>query len=164
MGLLQIWHRYKMKRVFRKYLAPEVVAILEKTPKIQLGKIQAQHFQFVVVHIDETRPDEVPQVIGKVFAAFTRNRTTLEGVTSSLVVGYFGIPFPEYDKPETRLELVRTILAENGSRVRVAHGQCTGLVGILGSEGRCTWGGIIPGFSEVLKKLFASDFGTEIPV
>src|ERR1700690_38959 len=110
MGLHEMWQRYKMKRVFRKYLPPEVVAILEKTPKIQLGKIEAQHFQFVVVHIAEARPDEIPKVNGKVFAAFTRHRTTLEGVTSSLVVGYFGIPFPEYDKPETRLELVRTIL------------------------------------------------------
>ncbi len=46
----------------------------------------------------------------------------------------------------------------------MAHGQCTGLVGNLGSEGRYNWGGIIPGFSEVLKKLFATEFGAEIPV
>lgn len=162
MGLLQIWQRYKIKRSFGSYVSPEAVRKLLASSKSQNFSIQAQHFQFVVVHIDEARPDEIPQIIGKVFAAFTRHKATLQGLTSSLVVGYFGIPFPEYDKPETRLELVRTILAENGSRVRVAHGQCTGLVGILGSEGRCTWGGIIPGFSEVLKKLFASEFGTEI--
>jgi hypothetical protein len=164
MGFLQMWRRYKMKRTLSKYLSPEVLTNLTETPKSQVGKIQAQHFQFVVVHIDEARPDEIPQVIAKVFAAFTRHKATLQGVTSSLVVGYFGIPYPESDKPETRLELVRTILTENGSHVRVAHGQCTGLLGTFGSEGRYNWGGIIPGFSEVLKKLFASEFGAEIPV
>jgi hypothetical protein len=104
MGLLQIWQRYKMKRVFGKYLSPETVRKLLESPKSQTYTIKPQHFQFVVVHIDEARPDEIPQVIGKVFAAFTRHRATLQGVTSSLVVGYFGIPFPESDKPETRLE------------------------------------------------------------
>lgn len=55
-------------------------------------------------------------------------------------------------------------LANALRRASAAHGQCTGLVGIFGSEGRCTWGGVIPDFSEVLRKLFASDFGNEILV
>jgi hypothetical protein len=82
----------------------------------------------------------------------------------SLLIGYFGVPNAKYDSTEARTNLVAALLAENGSAVRVAHGQCNGLVGGFGGPRRWFYTAIVPNFSAVLKKLLDLEFGTAVEI
>ena len=136
-------------------------AIAGKLPEIGL---KVGHFQFIVVHVDEVNPDEVPKIIANVIDTFGRHEAMVSCIESSVVVGYYGLPNPENDSAEARQGLVAALLRENDNRVRVAHGQCNGLVGLYGGTRRLTYGAIIPNFSAVLKKLVDIKFGTAVEI
>src|SRR4030095_9156220 len=118
------------------------------------------HFQYILVHMRETAPGELQKLIARVIEAFFPRNGVLGSIQSSLVVGYLGIPWPQYDSSEARADLVAALLAANGKAIRIAHGECNGLVGLIGSNRRFTYGAIIPEFSSVLKKLLDAEFGT----
>jgi hypothetical protein len=161
MNIFREFRRRKVQREFEKYVPSELVA--EAASAIRAGKLpmsEGRHFQFILVHLEEVSTDEIPALIKKVVDGFYRNGATVSDISSSLIVGYFGLPNPKSDLAESRLKLVSDLLAENGSAIRIAHGQCNGLVGSFGTEGRWKYGGIIPNFSEILKKLLESQFGT----
>jgi hypothetical protein len=154
----------KARQDVRKLLPPELV---EKTLlDVQAGRMPKRcairHFQFVLVDLKETLPSEISAAVGRVVDAFFRHGALLSNVTPSLVVGYLGIPNSnsKSDSVEARLSLVAALLSENGDSIRVMHGQCDGVAGNLGSRGRWIYGAIIPGFSEILRKLLAAQFGT----
>jgi hypothetical protein len=152
-------------KAFQSSLGSEVLAKLVGGTQLRAKQqIEAKHFQFVVILVDETNLQEIPAIIGEVVGTLIGKRVTLSNITSSLLVGLLGVPFPEGDSPEARRELVDTLLQENGERIRIAHGQCDGAFGVLGAKGRWTYGEVIPGFSEVLKTLLETKFGTAVEV
>lgn len=163
MGILRTLERVRTRRKFNKLVPPELIAKLEKSGEPR-NTIETKHFQFVVVNIEEKEPGETPATIGKIADSFSRHRVAPWGVESSLVIGYLGVPFPQDDSAEARMKLVTALLAENGDRIRIAHGQCSGKVGNFGADRSWRYGAIIPGFTVVLKKLLDIPFGSAIEI
>lgn len=123
-----------------------------------------RHFQYIIVNIDDSDPDRVPALIGSVVAALVAHDAGLQALSSTLIVGVLGLAFPRYDSAELRAKLVTALLVENGARVRIAHGECTGLVGNFGTEGRYSFGGIIPGQNAILRRLHELLFGAALEI
>jgi hypothetical protein len=141
MGILQ------GRKIFRKPVSPEILAKLRGETQLQAGRVESRHFQFVIILVNESDFQEVPAIISAVVGTLLQHGAILSNITSSLLVGLLGIPFPNGDSPEVRRGLVDALLREHGERVRIAHGQCDGIVGLLGTKKRCTYGEMIPGFS-----------------
>jgi hypothetical protein len=130
----------------------------------ELPPPELMHFQYVLVHIRESEPDKITMLLARVVDAFLIHQATPADTTPSLLVGYFGFPNAKYDSIEARINLVAALLAENGTAVRIAHGQCNGLGGFFGSQRRGIYGAVIPIFSAVLKKLLDIEFGTAVEI
>jgi len=143
-----------------RFLPPELSRTLERGGELPKGRMERKHFQFVLINLDDTAPDELPVLISSVVTTLMQHKATLSSITSSLVVGFLGIPFPKSDSPEARRALVKALLAENGNSLRIAHGQCDGMVGLFGVEGNFRYDGIIPGFSRILRELLDRPFGS----
>jgi hypothetical protein len=158
MGILQ------GRKIFRKSVSPEILAKLRGETQLQAGRVESRHFQFVIILVNESDFQEVPAIISVVIGTLLQHGAILSNITSSLLVGLLGIPFPNGDSPEVRRGVVDALLRENGERVRIAHGQCDGIVGLLGTKKRCTYGEVIPGFSEILKKLLETEYGIAIEI
>jgi hypothetical protein len=165
MGILGMLHKHRERKALQAPLGPEILAkLVGETRRPEEHHVEAKHFQFVMILIDETSPEEIPAIIAKVVGTLVEKHVTLSNISSSLLVGLLGVPFPEADSPEARLELVAALLRENAERIRIAHGQCEGAFGILGAKGRWTYGEVIPGFSGILKKLLETKFGTAVEI
>lgn len=148
-----------------KHLPPEAApAVLRAKGAEAMLQTKVRHFQYVLVHTWEEQPDEIPKLICNVVDALLRHSGTVTDITSSLVIGYFGLPYPEYDSVDLRRSFVTALLAKNGKAVRVAHGQCNGLVGTFGNKSRHSFGAIVPNFSDILKTLLDAEFGTAIEI
>jgi len=100
----------------------------------------------------------------KITRTLIQHHSTVTHITSSLVVALLGVPFPEGNSADARRELVDALLRENGDRIRIAHGECNGTVGLFGGPERWDYGAVIPGFSAVLKKLLEARFGTAVEI
>jgi len=154
-----------MQKAFQKYLPPEVIARnLRDAEHLKEWPLETKHFQFVLILVDETHPQEIPSTLSRVVDAIIQHHAMLANICSSLVVALFGVPFPEGNTPEARRGMVEALLRENGDRIRIAHGEWDGAVGLLGSKERASYGAIIPGFSAVLKTLLETKFGTAIEI
>src|SRR5216684_6347097 len=162
MGILQMLQRRRLRKTLQASASPEAIAKLVRETKHEIRLPEVKHFQFVVMLVDDTNPQEVPAMISKVVGTLVRQRATVENISSSLLVGLLGVPFPEGNSPQARLELVDALLQDNGDRIRIAHGECDGAVGMFGGHERWTYGAMIPGFSGVLKKLLETEFGTAV--
>jgi hypothetical protein len=123
-----------------------------------------KHFQYVVALADDTNPEEVPAMTGKIVQVLVEHHATVANIVSSLLVALFGVPFPADDSAGARRELVEALLRKNGNRIRIVHGECDGLVGMIGDDGRWTYGAVIPGFSGILKRLIETKFGTAVEI
>ena len=156
--------RKKLQEKFEGFVSPEVVALLERPLDPWKPQLEEKHFQFVLVGIDEEKSDEVPEIINRVVAGLAPHKAMLSSITSSFILALLGVPFPDTDSPEARTKLVAALLTENGNRIRIAHGQCDGIVGSLGPQGNQRYGGIIPSFALILGKLLGTEFGTAIEV
>jgi hypothetical protein len=163
MGIRNWWHRRKVRRLFAKYVSPEVLDRIESGRSPITGPT-TQHFQFVIVHIDEAKPDRVSQIFANIIDCFFRHHAVLASSSPSLIVGALGFVYPQYDSPELRKRLVRDLLDENGKMIRVAHGQADALAGIFGSGGYFSYSVLIPDFSGTLKRLFERPFGSAIEI
>jgi hypothetical protein len=119
-----------------------------------------KHYPFVIVDFGAANSEAMSAFIGKVVEAFDRHHGIVPVITSFLVIGYLGIPFREYDLVERRLSLVSGLLAENGNLVRIAHGQCDGIVGLLGRRHNIR----IPGLPEIREKFSNIPFATALEV
>ena len=147
----------------REPISPGVIAkLLTETPKTRPP--EARHFQFVVILADDTNPREVPPIISRVVDTLVDHRATVLGIVSSLVVAVLGVPFPDGNSPEKRRELIQTLLHEYEIRIRMAHGECDAPVGVFGGRKRMTYDALIPGFSDILKKLLEAKFGSAIEI
>lgn len=140
-----------------------IEALLRET-KPDLKSPQKKRFQFIAILINDDIVDGVPPTIAAVVETLIPKNVNISGITSSLLVGLLGVPFPEGNSAEIRRELVAALLANNGAQIRIAHGECEGLFGTFGTSARLTHGEVIPRFSTVLQRLLATDFGaaTEI--
>jgi hypothetical protein len=166
MGILDMIDRWRVRRSFAKYVSPGVIKLIEANPAKFITGPEMKHFQFVVVNVDvdNMSPDEFRAVISRVSESFHEHNAILEGITNTLITGWMGSPFPQYDTPDGRLALIASLHAANGQSIRIAHGQCTGLMGNFGGPRRSHFGVMIPGFPDLLKKLLDAPFGTAIEI
>lgn len=149
---------------FGAYVSPKVIRRLLEEPGTGPADPQVRHFQFVLTLADDTNPQALPETLRTIVNALMRHRSTITSIEVSLVVALLGVPFETGNSPGARRELVDALLREHGERIRIAHGECYGLVGNLGSEGRYHYGGLIPGFSSILKTLIETKLGTAVEI
>jgi len=122
-------------------------------------KARTRHFQFVIVSPDDLPADEAAALAEGVTDAFYSHGGMVFSISSFLIVGGFGM-LHTADSSQQRKALVADLLANFGNRIRIAHGQCNGIVGNLGSKYRSSYGAMIPGFQEIREKLERSDLNT----
>src|SRR5271165_914519 len=159
-----IFQRGRSRRLFQDFVSPEALAKLQGKTQLSVGKIKGKHFQFVVILTDDSNPYEIPGIISAVVGCLLQHGAMVSNLSSSLLVGLLGVPSPQGDSPEARHGLVEALLRQNGDRIRIAHGQCDGAVGLLGTNERCTYGEVIPRFSAILKRLLETNFGTAVEI
>lgn len=158
--LFQSWRRRKA------YQDVDWAKLVERADEVKipkLGQVETKHFQFVVILVDDTNPEECRAVISRVVDTTIQHATTTQ-ITSSLVLGLLGVPLPKSNSPEVRRALVKALLRQNGDRIRIAHGECDGSVGLLGTDGRFTYSGLIPGLSGILRKLLDTSLGSAVEI
>jgi len=153
---------WRNRKIWGKYLSPEIIKLISEKRSAEIGPAEVKHFQFVVAIADDTYPEDVPATISKIVDMIVQRRATVSDITSSLVVGLLGVPFPEDNSAEARRGLVDALLREIGNRIRIVHGECDGAVGNFGGPERWAYGAVIPGFSRILKKLVEAEFGTAV--
>ena len=157
----RFWEQRSARKTFEKYVSPEVIRLIEKSPPTGFKAIpEVRHFQFVIVVLDDSRLDEVPKILSRVGDVILRHDGMISNISASIVVACLGVPFSIGDSVENRLSLLNTLVAENGTLIRIAHGQCNGTVGNLGCEKRFVYEAVIPGFNDILKQLLDSPGGT----
>jgi hypothetical protein len=115
-------------------LSPKVIAMLQRETTSEIRPPEVKHFQFVVAIADDTDPEEVPAMIGKISQIFVQHRATVSHITPPFVVALLGVPFPELNSAAARRALVDAQLREIGNRIRIVHGECDGAVGMFGGE------------------------------
>ncbi len=79
----------------QEHLSPEVIAMLQRETGSEIKPPEVKHFQYVVVIADDTYPEDVPATISKIVDMIVQRRATVSDITSSLVVGLLGVPFPK---------------------------------------------------------------------
>jgi len=164
MGILEILQRRKIRSAFGNYVSPEVIEKLMSEKASAITSPEAKHFQYVVAMADDTNPDEVPAMIGKIVQVLVENHATVTNIMSSLVVALLGVPFPAGNSAGARMELVEALLRKNGDRIRIVHGECDGAVGNFGGPKRWSYGAMIPGFSAILQRLIETKFGVAVEI
>lgn len=163
MGIIGEFREFmKTRRALEKFISPNLASETlagRHAGTLSLGP-EIRHFQFVLVHVREDDPEETTRTIAGVVETICGCGAIVGHIACSVIDGYFGFPWPECDSIEARQKLVAALIADNGDRVRIAHGQCNGLVGNFGSKKRMDYGALIPNFSGALKTLLALEFGS----
>ena len=162
MGILGFLQRRKVHTAFGKYISPEVIRRLLAKPDIVQPKVR--HFQFVVALFDEPDMQAISDLMGGVIRTLCAHNATVTSLSPCYLVGLLGVPFGEGNSAEVRRAVVDALLKENGSRIRIAHGECDGLVGNLGGPYRFTYDAAIPGFLAILKRLLDAKPGSAFEV
>ncbi len=126
------------------------------------GSPTPRHFQFIIVNLQEASPEVVNGLLSGVIDCLFRHNATLCFSSPTLVSGYFGVPVPEHDLPEERTAAVAELLRENGSSIRLLHGECTAPVGNFGTSPRWIYDAMLPGYTAKLKTLFDLEFGSAL--
>jgi len=165
MGILQILQRRRARKLFQGYLSPEEIRKLLRETKSGIKPPEVKHFQFILILLDDTKPQDAPVVISGVLGTLTQHHATITNNTPSLLIGLLGVPFAEGNSQEARRNLVQALLQDHGDQIRIAHGECDGAFGMFGSNERyerSIYGAVIPGFTGILKKLIATELGTAI--
>jgi hypothetical protein len=117
-----------------------------------------KHLQFVVVELDDLPAEDSGLLIDRICQAFDSHCDEVLTISSFLVIGYFGLLWST-NSAKARLGLVLDLVAQFGSSIRVAHGQCEGVTGIMGRR-RISYNVVIPGFHEIREQLSQTPFGT----
>lgn len=164
MGIRKMLQERHLRKLFGAYVSPEAIQGALRDARHLETTLESRQFQFVVIAIDETNAKEVPEIIRSLISIVVEHRANLASVTSSIVLAVFGVPFQDADSEEQRRKLVDAVMLAHRQRVKIAHGQCHGDVGLLGAGGRFTYTQIIPEYQDVLKSLFEASSGTAIEV
>ena len=101
MGILRILQRRRARKVFGKYLSPEVIEKLLRETGSEIRPPEVQHFQFVVANRQTTRILRTSRQWSARWSARLRPTSCelLSHITSSLFVAFLGVPFPEGNSP-----------------------------------------------------------------
>lgn len=127
------------------------------------AKPQLRHFQFIVVGLEELDPQQTMKLGERICDCLLDHGAVLGTITSLWIIAFWGIVW-EPDSAVSRLRAVSEILATNGTLTRIAHGQCSSLVGNMGSRYRFSYEGLIPGLQDIREKLSQTEFGTAFEV
>ncbi|ABF39100.1 hypothetical protein Acid345_0095 [Candidatus Koribacter versatilis Ellin345] len=167
MGLFSvIRERRRVRKLFEKYVSPAAIKAIEESSEYGFtSQIEDKHLQFIIVNLQEAPVEEVNATLTRVVDCLFRHNATLFWSSPTLVRGCFGVPSTEHDLPQNRTAAVADLLQENGSRIRLLHGECTAPVGNFGGNFRLCYDMMLPGYTAKLKRLFELEFGTaeEIP-
>jgi hypothetical protein len=120
-------------------------------------------FQFIIVGLEDLSPAEAVNLAQHICEIFESHDAEVSSISSFLVIGNFGVLWSK-DSASARLALVSDLLEKQGHMIRIAHGQCTSVAGILGSRLRLRFEGLIPGFHEIRAQLSQTPFGTAFEV
>jgi len=162
MGIRKMLERRKVRNAFGEYLSPEVIRRLLVNPR--LVEPSVKHFQFVVVLFDEPDSQQISTLMGNVIRTLLEHNATVTSLSTVFLVGLFGVPFPDGNWLEARRAAVEGLLRGNGTRIRIAHGECDALVGNLGGPLRFSYDAAIPGFLGILKRLLDAETGSAFEV
>ena len=124
---------------------------------------EIRHFQFVIVGLDDLPPDDAAKLVERLCDSFVSHGANIDCISSILVIGTFGLLNVE-DSEEARVKLVGELLKAHGKFVRIAHGQCSSVVGNLGSKHRFNYMGLIPRLHEIREQLSETPIGTAFEV
>ena len=166
MGIGDIVQRWRVRRSLRKFVSPAVIKLIEEGPgphPPKIGPPERKHFQFVVTYVDDRELDHVSATLGSVIATLYKHKAFLTTAMPPLVVATLGWMYAE-DSPVARKVLVDELLAENHSAIRIAHGECEGLVGNFGGETRFCFGALIPNYSQLVTRLLDTPFGEAVEI
>jgi hypothetical protein len=153
------WHeRSKARQALGRLLDPGAVQDILNDGERTL-RIKKMQFQYIVVQVHEQSEELIAGQIGRVADLFLTHNATLGDICSSIVTGYYGIPNGSADGLRNRLALVRSIVESERQKVRIVHGQCLGVAGLLETKSLCKYGVIISDFSNVLSHLLSIPFG-----
>jgi hypothetical protein len=164
--LFEMLERRRVRRTFEEYVSPDVMKLIKADTNDTRFPIspERRHFQFVVVHFDEIEAEQISAILTNVTEVLLDHGAVISNVSSCLVIAWLGEPFAQYDSVERRLKLVTSLLARNGRHIRLAHGQCNGILGNFGSPRRFSYGVHIPGFSEILRRLLDTPLGRALEI
>jgi len=140
--------------------------LIERAPKAYVPQpLELKHFQYIYVSFEDMDFDEMNQILSRVMDVIMENHGSVSITPPPCLIAYFGLIYLEYDKVDFRIAAVKTILEHCTSKVKIAHGQCTALVGNVGSHRRLQYGAMIPNQKSILEKLMDQPFSTafEIP-
>lgn len=121
-----------------------------------------KHLQFLIVELEDLPPQHSGRLVERVCQIFDSHGAEVSTISSFLVIGYFGL-FWSTGSSDARLDLVSDLLAQVGSHIRIAHGQCDAVTGIMGRR-RFSYNVVIPGFQEIREQLSQINFGTAFEV
>src|SRR5580692_7743513 len=164
MGIWGKLQRRRARTAYGEYVSPEVIEKLLRETGSEMKSPEVKHFQYVLAMADDTNPEGVPAMIGKIVQVLVEHHATVINIASSLVVALLGVPFPASNSAGARRELVEALLRDNGNRIRIVHGECDGAVGNFGGPKRWSYGAMIPGFSGILKRLVETTFGAAVEI
>jgi len=117
-----------------------------------------------MVLIEVSDIQELQSIIAPLTDTLMEHSAHISVFTSSFLVAVLGSHFPQWDTPELRRKLVDTLLQKYGHRIRIAHGQCDGAVGVLGTKRLLAYGEVIPDFSGILTKLLETSVGAAVEI
>ena len=164
MGIRKMLQERRLRKLMKAHVSPEAIQGAIRDAQYLEKRLESRHFQFVVIAIDESSVKEVPEIIRSLIGIVVEHGANLASVTSSIVLAVLGVPFQDSDSEEQRRRLVEAVMLTHRQRVKIAHGQCLGDVGLLGAGGRFTYTQIIPEYQGVLRSLIEASFGTAIEV
>jgi len=154
-----------IRRVFESYLdsTPEEI----KAVFIHAGagmdelKIERDVGDVVLVMVRDDDLSLIPSLLAKVIGCAKEQGFIMETMMSSLVL-MAPLPFENNTPESRRLELVDHLHRSLPGEVKIAHGRKERLRGLLGAEGRFTYGSCLPRFGESLMALARANLGDVI--
>ncbi|MFI5030661.1 MAG: hypothetical protein ACHQPH_08175 [Reyranellales bacterium] len=149
-----------MRQAFQVYLSPEQAKAVAGA-KLDGPKVELDIGDIVLVMVRDDDLSLVPSLLSKVTDCALQNGFCIEAIMASLVL--ISTYSNEKNTIEARrFELVDRLRQRLAGDAKVSHGRRERLRGILGSEGRSTWGSCLPNFGESLSALGRANFGEVI--
>jgi hypothetical protein len=104
--ILRIFQRRRVRTAFRKYVSPQTIAKILRETGSEMAKFEVKHFQFVAVLPDDTKPQDIPTIIGKVMDVLIPHHANVSHSMPSLFVALLAVAGPFV----CRCLIIRTML------------------------------------------------------
>jgi hypothetical protein len=156
--------RWRLRRTLKKFVEREDLTLIERPPDrlkpLSNEFLEKKHFQFIVILLDGSEPEALSVAVDRICEIFEQHNAQPPDIAGGFLIHCLGAQDPELDSPELRLQIVDSLLARLGNKIRIVHGECIGHFGFYGSSLRFAYGAIIPRFSEIVDELVQLDDGT----